>query len=182
VIWFFRDPPRRVPGDPGLVVAPADGRVVDVEPLESDPFVAAPAVRIGIFLSVFNVHINRAPAAARVAEVVYRPGKFLNALRPASARENEQLELRLEETAPPFRRFVVRQIAGTLARRIVCWVRPGESLERGVRYGMIKLGSRTDLILPRHEGLEVLVRPGQAVRAGRSIVARYTTEATCEKN
>jgi phosphatidylserine decarboxylase len=175
VAWFFRNPWRDVPAAPGLVVAPADGKIVQIEELAHDDHVGGPAVVVGIFLSVFNVHINRMPVAARVIGLTYRRGKFLNALRAASARENEQLAIRLEETAPPHRRYIVRQIAGAIARRIVCWVAPGHELDRGTQFGMIKLGSRTELVLPREPGLEIQVRLGQAVRAGATVMARYGT-------
>jgi phosphatidylserine decarboxylase len=174
---FFRDPRRTIPADPGLVVAPADGKIVEVVELEHDEFIGGPAVMVGIFLSVFNVHINRSPVAARVIGASYRRGKFLNALRAVSARENEQMAVRLEESEFPHRRLMVRQIAGALARRIVCWVAPGEALARGEQFGMIKLGSRTELLMPREPGLEILVRVGQHVQAGCSVVARYA-EAT----
>lgn len=176
VVYFFRDPPRKVPTEPGLVVSPADGTVVDITRLEHDPFVAGPAIRIGIFLSIFNVHINRFPVAARCIRQEYRPGKYLNALREASVRENEALTLYLEEDAPPYRRYTVRQIAGAIARRIVCEVRPGERLERGQKYGMIKLGSRTELILPDDGQVEITVAMGQAVKAGSTIMARYLAD------
>ncbi len=178
VLWFFRDPRRSIPADPGLVVSPADGKVVEIEESEHDPYIGGPAVTIGIFLSVFNVHINRVPMAARVIGLEYRPGKFLNALRAISARENEQMIVRLEENAAPFRRMVVRQIAGAIARRIVCWVAPGEVLDRGAQFGMIKFGSRTELVLPRSQDLEVRVRIGQHVKAGTTVMAAYTTDHT----
>jgi len=130
-------------------------------------------VKFGIFLSVFNVHINRSPVAARVIGLSYRRGKFLNAMRPESAKENEQMAVRLEEDAAPHRRMIVRQITGAIARRIVCWISPGEDLERGAQFGMIKLGSRTELVLPRESGLAVDVRVGDHVRAGTSVMARY---------
>jgi phosphatidylserine decarboxylase len=171
--WFFRDPKRTPPAEAGLVVSPADGRVVSVEEVADDDYAGGPAVVISIFLSVFNVHINRAPLAARVIGLTYRPGKFFNAQKPVSARENEQVTVRLEESAWPYRRMIVRQIAGAVARRIVCWVRPGEALERGAQFGMIKFGSRTELVLPREAGLVVEVRRGQKVRAGTSVLARY---------
>ena len=155
VVSFFRNPRRTIPGDPGLVVAPADGKVVAVEELPHDDYIGGRAVLIGIFLSVFNVHINRSPVAARVVGLTYRRGKFLNALRPESAQENEQMAVRLEENDPPHRRMIVRQIAGAIARRIVCWVAPGEDLDRGGQFGMIKLGSRTELVLPWEPGLQV---------------------------
>jgi phosphatidylserine decarboxylase len=174
-LWFFRNPKRVPPSGEGQVVSPADGLVVSIDEIEHDEHIGGPAVAIGIFLSVFNVHINRVPSASRVIGLSYVPGKFLNALRPSSARENEQVALRLEETDPPHRRIVVRQIAGAIARRIVCWVRPGDELRRGEQFGMIKLGSRTELVLPREPGLVVEVRKGQKVKAGSSLMASYTT-------
>ena len=176
IVYFFRDPPRRVPAEPGLVVAPADGKVAEVTNLGYDDFVGGPAVRIGIFLSIFNVHINRAPVAARVIALRYEPGKFLNALKAESARQNESTWIGLEEEAPPHRRMTVRQISGAIARRIVCNLRSGEVVDRGHKFGMIKFGSRTELILPRTEDLRVEVEVGCHVKAGSSVVARYGEE------
>ncbi len=173
IMSFFRNPQRTVPVDFGLVVSPADGKVVAIEELEHHDFCGGPAILIGIFLSVFNVHINRSPIAARVIGLTYRRGKFLNALRPSSARENEQMEVRLEETQAPFRRMIVRQIAGAIARRIVCRSAPGDILERGEQFGMIKVGSRTELIVPRELTMEVRVRLGQHVKAGESVLIAY---------
>ena len=177
VISFFRNPRRVIPDAPGQIVAPADGKVVAIEELPHDDYVGGRAVLIGIFLSVFNVHINRSPVAARVIGLTYRRGKFLNALRAASAQENEQMAVRLEENAFPHRRLIVRQIAGAIARRIVCWVAPGEELERGEQFGMIKLGSRTELVLPWEPGLQVRVAVGDHVRAGSSVMAQYGSGA-----
>lgn len=173
VVYFFRDPPRRIPAGPGLVVSPADGLVSEITRLEHDEFVGGPAVRIGIFLSIFNVHLNRSPSDARVIALRYSPGEFLNALDPASALRNENMWIGLEEDVPPYRRMVVRQIAGAIARRIVCPLRPGENLARGEKIGMIKLGSRTELILPDCEGLKVEVEVGRRVKAGSTLMARY---------
>jgi phosphatidylserine decarboxylase len=177
LFWFFRDPRRRVPEDPGLVVSPADGKVVEVERLPHDDYIGGPAVRIGIFLSIFNVHINRAPVAARVIRMRYSPGKFLNALKVESARENENLWIGLEATEAPHRRIVVRQIAGAIARRIVCELRPGETLERGRKFGMIKLGSRTELLLPDEPNLHIETAVGRKVLAGSSVLAWYSPVA-----
>jgi phosphatidylserine decarboxylase len=177
VISFFRNPRRVIPIAPGQVVAPADGKVVTIEELPHDDYVGGRAVLIGIFLSVFNVHVNRSPFAARVIGLTYRRGKFLNALRPASAQENEQMAVRLEENAFPHRRLIVRQIAGAIARRIVCWVAPGEELDRGEPFGMIKFGSRTELVLPWEPGLQVRVAVGDHVRAGSSVMAQYGSGA-----
>ncbi len=173
ITYFFRDPPRRVPPEPGLVVSPADGKVTELTHLDHDEFLGGPAVRIGIFLSIFNVHINRAPAAARVIALRYSPGKFLNALNPESARQNENTWIGMEEEAPPHRRMVLRQISGAIARRIVCNLRPGELVARGHKFGMIKLGSRTELILPDGEDLSIRVEVGRRLKAGRSVVASY---------
>ena len=171
IVWFFRNPPRAVPTDVGLVVSPADGKVVAIDELEHDDFIGGPAVRIGIFLSIFNVHINRAPVAGRVIGLRYQPGKYLNALRPESARENEQLSVRMQESQAPFRRYVVRQITGAIARRIVCWLKPGDEVARGEQFGMIKLGSRTELILSREDGLVLHAKLGDNVKAGTSVLA-----------
>ena len=175
VLYFFRDPLRRVPAEPGLLVSPADGTVAEITELTHDEFIGGPAVRIGIFLSIFNVHINRAPLEARVIRLRYHPGEFLNALDPASALRNENLWIGLEEEQPPHRRVVVRQIAGLIARRIVCNLRSGEHVARGHKFGMIKLGSRTELILPIEDHLHVLAAVGQKVKAGSSVLARYSS-------
>lgn len=172
VAWFFRDPPRRVPQERGVVVAPADGTIVEIVRLDLDEFIGGPAVKIGIFLSIFNVHINRTPVTSRVIKLKYEPGLFLNALNPDSRTLNENMWIGLEEVEPPYRRSVVRQIAGLFARRIVCNLRPGETIARGHKFGMIKLGSRTELILAE-EGLDVVIGVGQKVSAGSSVVAKY---------
>lgn len=173
IAWFFRNPRRDIPSEPGLVVSPADGTIVEIEELPFDEYVGGPARKIGIFLSIFNVHINRSPVAGRVVGLRYRPGKYLNALRPESARENEQLAVYLEETAAPYRGMIVRQITGAIARRIVCWLKPGDDLSRGEQFGMIKLGSRTELVIPYESSLEIRVRPGDKVQAGTTVLARY---------
>ncbi len=173
IVWFFRNPPRSVPTTAGLVVSPADGKVVLIEEIEHDDFLGGPAVQIGIFLSIFNVHINRAPVAGRVIGLRYKKGKYLNALRPESARENEQLAVRMQETQAPYRRFIVRQITGAIARRIVCWLKPGDELARGEQFGMIKLGSRTELVLPREATLKLRVKLGDTVKAGKSVLAEF---------
>ena len=173
VIWFFRNPKRVVPEGPGTVVSPADGKIDLIEEIEHDDVIDGPAIKIAIFLSVFNVHINRVPVACTVFASRYRQGKFLSALKPESAWENERLELWLESTETPHRVMRVRQITGQLARRIVCWAKTGETFRRGAQFGMIKLGSRTELIIPREKGLEVLVKLGDKVQAGSTVFARY---------
>ena len=176
-VHFFRDPRRRVPQGPGLIVSPADGKVAEITRLEHDEFIGAKAVRIGIFLSIFNVHLNRAPAASRVIALRYSPGKFLNALNPESALQNENTWIGLEEETPPHRKMVVRQISGAIARRIVCNLRPGEVVDRGHKFGMIKLGSRTELILPDTDDLRIEVEVGRRVKAGSTVMASYGAES-----
>jgi len=173
VVWFFRDPPRKIPPTPGALVSPADGKVTEITRLEHDEFIGGPAVRIGIFLSIFNVHLNRTPTACRVIALRYHPGEFLNAMNPESAIRNENIWIGIEEDAPPYRRMVVRPIAGAIARRIVCPLRPGDRLERGEKIGMIKLGSRTELVVPDAEDLVIDTHVGQRVKAGSSVLARY---------
>jgi len=173
VVYFFRDPPRRIPGQSDVLVAPADGKVVEITHLEHDEFIDGPAVRIGIFLSLFNVHINRAPSECRAIELRYSPGLFLNAMDPQSAIRNESLWIGLEEEAPPHRRLVVRQISGLVARRIVCELAPGDVVSRGHKFGMIKLGSRTELYFPAGEDLQIEAELGQKVLGGETILARY---------
>jgi phosphatidylserine decarboxylase len=170
VVWFFRDPPRRVPSEPGVYVSPADGMIAEVTRLDHYDFLDGPAIRIGIFLSIFNVHINRAPRAARVADMHYKPGLFLNAINPQSTILNEFMWIGFEDEEEPGRRFAVRQISGLFARRIVCNLRPGEAVSRGYKFGMIKLGSRTELIVPAD--VRVMVSVGDKIQAGRTILAR----------
>lgn len=176
VFYFFRDPPRKVPTDKGLLIAPADGKIVDITRIDHHDFVGGPAVRIGVFLSIFNVHINRAASNCRVIELRYHPGPFLNALNPESAIKNENMWIALEETEAPYRRMVVRQIAGAIARRIVCSLRPGEELTVGQKFGMIKLGSRTEMLIPDSEGLTIVCQEGQKIRAGIDILVKYADE------
>lgn len=172
VIYFFRDPPRRIPADPDAIVSPADGVIAEVTELDHYDFIDGPAVRIGIFLSIFNVHINRSPRDAQVVAMHYKPGEFLNALNPECALRNEFMWIGLEDLQRPGVRMAVRQISGLLARRIVCALRPGMSVRRGEKFGMIKLGSRTELILPR-DAVRVDAAVGQTVYAGSTILARF---------
>jgi phosphatidylserine decarboxylase len=172
VVYFFRDPHRAIPTDADAIVSPADGVVAEVTELEHYDFLDGPAVRIGIFLSIFNVHINRSPREARVVALEYKPGEFLNALNPESAIRNEYMWIGLEDAQRPDVRMAVRQISGLLARRIVCALRPGQAVQRGEKFGMIKLGSRTELILPR-DAVRVETAVGQVVKAGSTILARF---------
>lgn len=171
---FFRDPERTPPGDPRLVVSPADGRVADVTNLAEAPWLGGPAVRVGVFLSVFDVHVNRSPLHGRVEHLRRRPGRFLDARDPAAADENESQDLGLavQDAAGGTWRVLVRQVSGLIARTIVCTPRTGDLLMRGERFGMIKFGSRTELYLPRGAVEEVLVKVGDKVRGGCDPLAR----------
>lgn len=160
-LYFFRDPRRVPPPDERLIVAPADGKVTLVAP-EGEGY------RISIFLSVFDVHVNRAPIGGRVSQVERRAGRFLNALRPESAVVNEQVRSRLEA---PQGGLEMIQIAGLLARRIEFWPKPGTEIERGQRVGLIKFGSRVDLRLP--PGAPPRVRVGDRVKGGESVIAAW---------
>ncbi|MFQ5736988.1 MAG: phosphatidylserine decarboxylase family protein [Thermodesulfobacteriota bacterium] len=169
VVAFFRDPERTPPSDPGAIVSPADGRVIKAERADDDRFTGAPAWKISIFMNVFNVHVNRVPADCKVLEVRYNPGKFFNASFDKASLLNEQNAIVAE--APGARHFAFNQIAGLIARRIVCYARPGDSLKRGERFGMIRFGSRVDVYLPA--GCSVAVRVGDKVRAGTSTLGYW---------
>lgn len=175
-VAFFRDPERSIPDAPGVVVAPADGVVDDIEAVEHSEELGGPAWRVGIYLSLFNVHINRVPVAARVLSLDYCPGLRRATYRVGHTSDNEQLRSLFETQASPRRRLFVRQVAGPAARRIVCELRPGQDVGRGDRFGLIKFGSRTELWLPREAGVELRAQLGQRVRAGQSVLAHFTED------
>jgi phosphatidylserine decarboxylase len=162
IAFFFRDPERKIPTDPLAIVSPADGKIVSVSP-EPDG-----TVRISIFLSVFNVHINRAPIDGTVENVTYRPGKFRAAFRDAASLENEQNTLIIAGSRC---RVKLSQIAGVLARRVVCWKREGEVVAKGERIGLIKFGSRVDISLPVDACPTVTL--GEKVEGGSSVIGRF---------
>jgi phosphatidylserine decarboxylase len=167
VALFFRDPPRDVPRGEGLIVAPADGTVMQVVRHDGTELDVA-ATRISIFLSVLDVHVNRAPFQGVVEKIDYRPGTFRLAWREDASAQNEQNVIHL---AAPQGRMVVKQIAGFLARRIVCRVARGQSIDAGERIGIIRFGSRVDLIVP--SDVQVSVRPGERVWGGRSVLGAF---------
>lgn len=176
LVWalmFFRDPNRDVPDDKSLLVAPADGKVTDVETMDRSEFTDGPTLRIGIFLSIFNVHINRAPCNVKVEQITYRKGRFINAMNPLSGKVNESNTLTVVRTDEPRDRLVVRQVSGAIARRIVCETREGHELSQGQTFGMIKFGSRTELYVPATEQIECMVRIGDTVKAGITPLLRY---------
>jgi phosphatidylserine decarboxylase len=171
IIWFFRDPERAIPADPTALLSPADGTVTHIDEVEESDFPGGRALRISIFLSIFNVHVNRLPRHGRVTAVRYFPGAFLDARNPASTIENEQLWIDLEE---PDRWLRVKQISGAIARRIVCFLKVGEEVRAGERLGMIKLGSRTEVLLPLGEAVALKVKVGDKVRGGATILLQFT--------
>ena len=164
--YFFRDPERRIPPEPEVVVAPADGKVILTDEVIEERYLNGPARRVAIFMNVFDVHVNRAPAAGTVQVAQHRDGCFKAAFREDACTLNEQMALVLEEGS---RRLLVVQIAGLLARRIVSYVQPGQHLEKGERLGMICFGSRVDLYLPLDA--RVVTRLGDKVSASASVVA-----------
>ncbi len=200
VLLFFRDPYRVPPVDERLLLAPADGRVTDIETVEAPAFRnsigqqtsgndtgvvlgkqeggGGPALKIGIFLSIFDAHINRAPCNVTVEKITYRPGEYKNAARPSSAKVNESNELNLRRTDHPRDRLIVRQISGAIARRIVCRAQQGQKLSGGEKFGMIKFGSRTELYVTAGENVKILVRVGDKVKAGLTPVIRYEMQDT----
>lgn len=173
-LWFFRDPERVIPDEAGAVVSPADGKVTDVSAVTVGE---AKKIRISIFLSVFDVHVNRSPIAGFVHEVRYQRGKFLNAMNQASAEQNEQ---NIVSVAGDGQTVVFKQIAGLLARRIVFNPKVGDRVERGQRVGLIKFGSRVDVVLDASSALQVKV--GDRVRGGASVLARLQPESEVRKS
>ncbi len=173
IAGFFRDPDRLIPNRPGLVVSPADGRVISVAKVGDNPFFDDQTTKISIFMSVFNVHVNRIPAEGRVLRIRYQPGKFVAADRAEASMRNEHNAVFLETSHG--RRLCVVQVAGLIARRIICQVQPDEPVRRGQRFGMICFGSRLDVYLPQDVSLAVSV--GDRVQAGTSILGRFPEAA-----
>ncbi|MBI3814254.1 MAG: phosphatidylserine decarboxylase family protein [Nitrospinae bacterium] len=168
VISFFRDPEREITGDERAVVSPADGKVVKIQDVKNDAVYGGDAVCISIFLSIFNVHVNRSPYEGVVKKVVYNPGKFLAAFDDKASLLNEQNSVLIELKKGA--KILVKQIAGLIARRIVCWVKEGDRVERGVRYGLIRFGSRVDILLP--SDTELAVKVGDRIKGGKDIIGR----------
>ena len=171
-LWFFRDPTRVVPPGEHLVVSPADGKVVAVVEEREERFLHAPSTRISIFMSPLNVHVNRNPVGGVVEQVQHTAGKFRAAFKDKASLDNERNAVVLNAGG---RRYLMVQIAGALARRIVCHVAPGDRVQRGERFGMIMFGSRVDLYLPA--GVKPRVRNGERVHAGSSILAEVAADA-----
>ena len=171
VAYFFRDPERVGERGGGLVIAPADGRIVMITEVDEPAFLHGRALRISIFMNVFNVHVNRYPVSGTVRFVHYNPGKFLNAATDKSSLENEQMSVGIEDGSL---RVLVRQIAGLVARRIVTYSREGDQVEQGERMGIIRFGSRVDVFLPPSATATVAV--GETTLAGASVIARLASQ------
>jgi phosphatidylserine decarboxylase len=167
--YFFRDPEREIPPEPGVIVSPADGKVVRVDEVQENEFLQGQARYVAIFMNVFDVHVNRSPVAGTVTAMRHRAGEYKAASREDAANRNEQQALVLESSTG--RRVLVVQIAGLLARRIIPFVKPGQSLARGERLGMICFGSRVDIYLPGDSVVQV--KTGDRVKAGSSIIGRW---------
>ena len=164
VTWFFRDPERRIPNEPNVIVSPADGKITEIV-TENEPINGKLCKRVTIFLSVFNVHVNRVPIEGTIEDIRYNPGKFLAAFNPKASMDNEQNLILINNGRT---HIFVKQIAGLIARRIVCWPRKGDHYESGQRYGLIRFGSRVDILLPENTKLSVAC--GDKVSGGKSII------------
>lgn len=175
VVWFFRSPRRTPPPGPHRLVAPADGTVWDVDELPEPAVIQGQARRIGIFLSVFDVHVNRAPCAGTITYAAYRPGRFRDVRHPACAEENEAntLGIACDPEVGKDIRIVVRQLAGLIARRIVCTHGVGDRLARSELFGMIRFGSRTELYVPLDRPHTVLVKRGDKVKGGETVLVEF---------
>ena len=168
VTWFFRDPERHIPNEPNVIVSPADGKITEII-TEKEPINGELCKRVTIFLSVFNVHVNRVPIAGTIEEIRYNPGKFLAAFNPKASMDNEQNIILINNGKT---HIFVKQIAGLIARRIVCWPKKGDYYELGQRYGLIRFGSRVDILLP--ETTKLSVTCGDNVSGGKSIIGYLT--------
>lgn len=166
VAFFFRNPSRKVPEDKNIIVSPADGTVMSVVETDEPLFLKSKGIKISIFLSIFNVHINRSPIEGTVAYTDYRPGKFLPAFKSHASEINERNSIGIEGNNGT--RVLVHQITGFVARRIVCWVKQGDNLKMGERFGLIKFGSCTEIIVPAN--VEIKVKPGDKVKGAQTII------------
>ena len=164
VTWFFRDPERSIPEGPNAIVSPGDGKIVEIIS-EKDPLLDEAYTRVSIFLNVFNVHVNRVPISGKIQATRYNPGKFFNAASHKASLDNEQSAILLNNGHVT---ILVKQIAGLIARRIVCWAKEGDEYQRGQRFGLIRFGSRVDIFLP--EGTDIKVAIGDIVNGGSSII------------
>lgn len=169
VFYFFRDPHRVIPQGDDLVVSPADGKIIEIADQKENEFLNTECVKIAIFLSVFNVHVNRAPLSGQVRKVVYRKGKFHVASDPEASTQNESNALLINNNLTS---VLIRQVSGILARRIVCVSNEGDELKKGDRFGMIKFGSRTELFIPKRNVASVSIKMGQMVKGGETVLGK----------
>ncbi len=167
IVWFFRNPERCVPQGDRNIISPADGKIIHIMEVQEARILKKKMLKISIFMNLFNVHVNRSPAAGKVVDIIYNPGKFVSANLDKASLENEQNAVVLETQAGE--KIIFIQIAGLIARRIVCWLRKGQVLKMGERFGLIRFGSRVDVYLPL--GTDVRVSLGDKVKAGESILA-----------
>ena len=176
-LYFFRDPNRPISTKPEDIVSPADGTVVGIDDLETSSHYEGPCRRVSIFLSIFNVHVNRAPCDGAITAIAYQPGQFLNAMNPESSERNEANTVAMSTAQGP---VVVRQISGLIARRIVCRRQEGDTLVKGERFGMIRFGSRTELFLPPNTPVCVTLK--ESVRGGATVMARFAVDDPAQEN
>ena len=169
ICWFFRDPDRLIPSGDGVIVSPADGKVIKIERIDTTPYFEGACTRISVFMSIFNVHVNRAPHEGTIRQVNYFPGKFFSANLDKASADNEHNALLLE--SPSGKCIGCVQIAGLIARRIICAVQAGDGVKRGQRFGIICFGSRLDVYLPLET--EIQVNMGDRVQAGSSILGKW---------
>ncbi|MEW6027217.1 MAG: phosphatidylserine decarboxylase family protein [Planctomycetota bacterium] len=170
-LYFFRDPNRRIPDGDNLIVSPADGTIIEIADANEDTFVREPCVKVAIFLSVFNVHINRAPCDGKVTLLDYRKGRFLVASKPEASSHNERNSIGI--TSGHSLRILVRQIAGIIAQRIVCGLEMNQQVKRGERVGMIKFGSRTEIYIPKSRLERLEVKLNDKVKGGETVIGAY---------
>lgn len=173
VLAFFRDPKRQIQPDHNILLAPADGKITNIDIVDNPPHLGQKSLCIGIFLNIFDVHINRTPCAVTIDAVSYKKGRYKNAANPQSSRLNESNDIVMTRLDAPADKLLVRQISGAIARRIVCCAQVGENFTGGQKFGMIKFGSRTELYLPIHESANCVVSPGDKVKAGLTVLVRY---------
>jgi phosphatidylserine decarboxylase len=173
VVFFFRDPERSIPEDENLILSPADGKLIQIRevPADATPGLGCPAIQLSIFMSLFNVHVNRMPFKGKIMSKTHNPGKFLPAFREKASLLNEQTALLIDTRGGQVR---IIQIAGRIARRIVCWADEGDTIDQGRRFGLIRFGSRVDLYLPL-ENTVIVGRVKDRVTAGKSVLARFSS-------
>jgi phosphatidylserine decarboxylase len=165
MVYFFRDPERKIPTGGDIFVSPADGKIILIQKVHEEKFIEGESMEVSIFMSPLNVHVNRAPCDGTVESVVHTPGKFFSAFKHEASMQNENIAMVLNTK---YGKVLVRQVAGFLARRAVCRVKPGDVLKRGERYGVIKFSSRVDLYLP--QDAKVRVKLGEMVKAGETVI------------